>query len=93
MKYKAQTDREHKMYTQLEPIDNSSVVEKFGFPKIYYYNECDGKMVTVYSYFDGGNLADKAHKWFKSSTELGRNKLNSLILFRDFVSIFFYCVI
>lgn len=73
--------REYAMYTYLNAIYNPDV-EKYGIPAIYYYNKYGERhQLLVFSLFEC-NLLDKA----ENVTAL--QPIDSLILFRDFVSAF-----
>lgn len=75
--------REYEIYSYLKAVDNPKI-ERFGIPNVYYYNEWNGHMIMVFSYFGDGDLIDgfgKGH-FFED------RYINSLILFREFVSSF-----
>lgn len=73
--------REYKIYTYLHAIATPNV-ERFGIPTVYYYKKWKGFILMVLSYLNGGDLI--------TAVEAGhfKNPLDSLILFRDFVSVF-----
>lgn len=81
MKFVDSCDLEYAMYTFLDAINNTNV-EKYGFPAIYYFNEWNQHYIlTVFSFLDGGDAYDRLIK-----TNHFAEPLNSLILFRNFVS-------
>lgn len=90
MKHKNETDREYEMYSYLNAIDNENV-EQFGLCNVYYYGDWKSEWHTEFKLviltFLRGNLGRPARAgYFKSAN--GKNGLNTLILFRDFVSTF-----
>lgn len=82
--HKNESDREFEMYTYLNAID-SPEVEKFGFAAVHYYKEWNKEyMVMALSRFEE-DLIDALNKGcFNYSSKQGA--VNSLILFRNFVS-------
>lgn len=85
LKHKTETDKEYIIYTYLKAIDDT-YVEQFGIPAVYYYKQYGpGHMLMAMTFFDGGDLIDVARKgYFELSDE--KNVINSLLLFKDFVS-------
>lgn len=89
IKNRDESDREFEIYSYLDAIDNE-LVEQFGICNIYYYGDWTSEWNTkfklmIFTYLSG-NLAWPARQdYFNSS--IGKNGLNTLILFRDFVSI------
>lgn len=88
MENKNESDREYEMYSYLGAIDNESV-EQFGLCNIYYYgdwkNEWDIEFKLIIFTYLSGNLGQWARAGYFNSA-IGKNGLNTLILFRDFVS-------
>lgn len=78
------SDREFQMYGYLNAIEDGEMVDKFGISKLHYYQEWKGYMLTVLSLFDGGDLDDLNRYFDYKNANLA---VNSLLLFRDFVSI------
>lgn len=76
---------EYEIYTYLKAINNPKV-EKYGIATIYHYNEnWNGYILTVLSYFGGGNLLAKGREHYFDHSITYQN-INTLIVFRDFVS-------
>lgn len=71
------TNREIQIYSYLDAIDNPDV-EKYGIPNVYYYGKWGTYMLTVFSLFDYDLMNVAEH--------FPNHSINSLILFRDFVS-------
>lgn len=90
--HKSVMDREFEMYTYLHAV-NKTNVEQYGISPILYYKklqwEDDEYMLAVFSFFDGGHLLDMSKKGHFSHAANDPNVINSLIIFRDFVSIYF----
>lgn len=78
-------EREFQMLTYLNAI-NRTEIERFGFPAVYYYSNWKGFILTIISYFDGGDLVERKNKGFFESSSSESKSIDSLILFRDFVS-------
>lgn len=78
--------REYEMYSYLDAIDKPEI-EKFGFCSIYYFGKWnEGYMLMAMSLLTDGDLEDKAKLgFFEDSVE--NQAINSLILFRNFVSV------
>lgn len=83
--YRNTTEREFQIFTYLNAI-NRTDIERFGFPAVYYYNDWNGYILTVISYFDGGDLVDRRNKGFFQNPSSESESIDSLILFRNFVS-------
>lgn len=82
--HKNESDREFEMYTYLNAIDNPEV-EKFGFSAVHYYNEWNNEyMVMVFSRFEEDLINAMNRGCFNCTLKQGA--ANSLILFRNFVS-------
>lgn len=82
--HKNESDREFEMYTYLNAIDNTEV-EKFGFSAVHYYNEWNNEyMVMVFSRFEEDLINAMYRGCFNCTLKQGA--ANSLILFRNFVS-------
>lgn len=84
-----ESDREFEIYSYLGAIDNE-LVEQFGLCNIYYYGDWTSEWNTkfklmIFTYLSGNLGWPARHDYFNSS--IGDNGLNTLILFRDFVSI------
>lgn len=77
--------REYEIYSYLNAVDNAKECERFGIPNVYYYHEWKEHMIIVLSYFNGGDLIDVHTKGHFLET-FGNQCINSLILFREFVS-------
>lgn len=83
--HKNESDREFEMYTYLNAIDDPAV-EKFGFSAVHYYNDWNNEyMIMVFSRFEE-DLIDASNRGRFNHT-LKQSAANSLILFRNFVSI------
>lgn len=82
---KHEAKREYEIYTYLKAINNPKV-EKYGIAAVYHYNENWNEYVlTVFSYFGGGNLLNKGReKYFHHSIKY--HHINILIVLREFVS-------
>lgn len=85
------TEREFQTLTYLNAI-NRAEIERFGFPAVYYYNNWKGYILTVISYFDGGDLTERRNSGFLENPSTESESIDNLILFRDFVSAFF-CIV
>lgn len=70
-------EQEYEMYTYLHAI-NSSKVERYGIPAVYYYGEWEGHDLIML----GLTLLDKEVE----SKQLLESDVNVLIVLRDFVS-------
>lgn len=70
-------EAEYEMYTYLHAI-NSSEVERYGIPAVYYYGEWEGHDLIMM----GLTPLDKEVK----SKEFLESDVNALIVLRDFVS-------
>lgn len=73
--------REYEMYTYLHAINNETV-EAYGIPAIYYFGPClNGNFIVM-----GMTLLDSA---FQEQIKKGFSEIDVLMIFREFVSIFF----
>lgn len=74
------------MYGYLNAIGNTEIGNFYGISSLLYYQEWGGFMLSAFPLFDGGDLHDLFLKDYfdHSKSSLA---INSLILFRDFVSI------
>lgn len=89
IEHQNESDREYEMYSYLSAIDNETV-ERFGLCNIYYYGDWKSKWnkefkLMIFTYLSG-SLGRPARAGFFDSS-IGNNGINTLILFRDFVSI------
>lgn len=78
---KSSADREFEIYWHLDAVDNNTV-EQYGISPIFYYNKYKDYIMMVFLLFEE-NLYDRME-----IIEAG--PINSLILFRDFVSNYYY---
>lgn len=78
-------DLEFKMYGYLDAI-NKTDVQIYGIPPLLYYQAWEGFMLSAVPLFDGGDLDDLFLKDYFNHKNSSL-AINSLILFRDFVSI------
>lgn len=82
-----QIEREYKIYSYLDAIENPDV-EKYGIPTAYGYNEWQHCVYMAISLFEF-DLIDAVRKGsFNYTLHDNHKALNSLILFKDFVSAF-----
>lgn len=83
--FRNNTEREYQIFTYLNAI-NRPEIERFGFPALYYSNDWKGYILMVISYFDGGDLVRRRNKGFFQNPSSESKSIDSLILFRNFVS-------
>lgn len=82
----SQLKRELEIYTYLNAINNPKV-ERFGFPALYCYQKWEDSMMIATTLFDGKDLGRFVMKEYFNEA-VGTQSINSLILFREFVSFF-----
>lgn len=81
--------REYEMYSYLDAIDKPEI-EKLGFCSIYYFGKWnEDYMLMAMSLLTDGDLDDKAREGFLDDS-VENQAINSLILFRNFVSVHIY---
>lgn len=77
--------REYEMYSYLDAIDKPEI-EKLGFCSIYYFGKWNEEyMLMAMTLLTDGDLYDKAREGFLDDS-VENQAINSLILFRNFVS-------
>lgn len=86
MENKKASEREFAMYTFLQAMEKPETLEKFGFADVYYYTEWEGYYLLALSYFDSGDNPKEKKQFFK--TDVGKDTINGLLLFKNFVSTF-----
>lgn len=90
-----QIEREYEILSYLNAIKNPDV-EKFGIPVVYDCNEWQNCVYMVLSLFECDLIDVVRMGHFNYTPQNYHNALNSLILFKDFVSAFdsnFMCII
>lgn len=81
--------KEYEMYSYLDAIDKPEI-EKLGFCSIYYFGKWnEDYMLMAMSLLTDGDLDDKASEGYLDDS-VGNQAINSLILFRNFVSVYIY---
>lgn len=80
-----QIEREYEIFSYLDAIKNPDV-EKYGIPTVYGFNEWQNCVYIVISLFEF-DLIDAVQRGnFNYTLQDSHKALNSLILFKDFVS-------